>query len=83
MASEPKKKPRYLDYGIKPKPLLAKSLKRIESAREKLREVGALWSEICGSVEYEVDGNALAAIDELEKIVRESFEWLHEPMEES
>jgi hypothetical protein len=82
MASS-KPTPRYKDYGIKPKPLLAKSLKRIDAARDKLREVGALWSEICSSVEYEVDQSALAAIDELEKVVRESFDWLHEPMEES
>jgi hypothetical protein len=81
MASK-RPRPRYLDYGFKPKPMLAKSLKKLDAAREKLREIAALWSDAVQTVENVVDLETLPALDELEKCLRESFDWLHEPAEE-
>jgi hypothetical protein len=71
--------PRRLQYGIKPKPLLAKSLRKLESARKRLREIAALWGDIDGTVEFAVEMEALPALDELEQALREAVEYLNEP----
>jgi hypothetical protein len=69
MASK-KPRPRYLDYGFKPKPMLAKSLKKLDAARDKLREIGALWADADATVENRLDMETLPALDELEKTLR-------------
>lgn len=73
--------PRHIHYGVKPKPLLAKSLRKLEVARAKLREIAVLWGDISGGVEYAVDREALPELDRLEQSLRDAIEYLNEELD--
>lgn len=73
--------PRHLYYGIAPKPLLRKSLRKLEAARKSLREIAVLWDEVVNSVSSEIDCSTLLALDALEKMLHDATEYLNEPID--
>lgn len=73
--------PRALYYGVQPKPLLRKSLRKLEAARKSLREIAVLWDEVVNTVADEIDHCAMHALEDVEKALHDAVEYLNEPID--